>query len=395
MRKRILTWGLCLILVCSLIGCGSPKNITNSLVLWINCNEKELNGYKELIDKWSSNNGINVKINADNIDADMYIGAQNNGAKSDLVWGASTEDLEKFIKSNTIEELRAGFDNEQDYVSQDLLQNTSMNGKRYAIPIYQESVALFYNKDLVSTVPTDMNELIKEAKEKGLTFNINNGFFSYGFISSCGGYVFKNQDGNFKNDDIGLNNEGAIKGYTILQEIGNKNKLVSGDTSDEMAEVGFGNGDKAYYIGESKKIPTFEKLKVNFGVAKIPQIDGQDFKSFKTVKMAFVNPKSKHKDKSYGLMKYLIQNAGNIMIKDGYRVPVLKSDIQKEVFQKDEYLQGFYKQVQVAEVTPNISSFKCYWQAMDRNLDLLTSGKQTPKECGKSVEKDIKQLMKN
>ena len=39
-----------------------------------------------------------------------------------------------------------------------------IDGKQYAVPLGQETVALFYNKDKVKEAPTTMEDVVKLAK---------------------------------------------------------------------------------------------------------------------------------------------------------------------------------------------------------------------------------------
>lgn len=153
-------------------------------------------------------------------------------------------------------------------------------------------------------------------------------------------------------------------------------------------------GKAAFYIGEQKKTKNFIKNEMNFGVTTIPSINGEAFKPFKEVKMAFVNPSSTEKDQSYDLLKYLIDNSGSSLINDGNRIPALKKDLESEDFKNNEYLQGFYEQSKSAEVTPNISELDFYWDVMGRNLESLTNKFITPEECGEAIEKEINKNIK-
>lgn len=71
--------------------------------------------------------------------------------------------------------------------------------------------------------------------------------------------------------------------------------------------------------------------------------------------MAFVNPSSDKKDKSYDVLKYLSQNSGKILIEHENEIPVLKKDISSKEFTDNDYLQAFYAQIENAQVTPNIN----------------------------------------
>lgn len=383
------------LLVTLFIGCSNKVEKENQIIIWAKCNEKEEESLRTLCDNWAKDNGQKVKLISSTVNEVEYNAAKESKYDSpDIIWGISSEKTEWLKENNAIEELPENTEIIDEYISNDIVENTSIDGKRYAIPISVETIALFYNKDLVSEVPEDMSELMKVAKDKGISFYINNGYFSYGFISACGGYVFKNENGTFNKDDIGLNNEGAIEGYKILSDMCNKYELISQDSTDDSAEACFSMGKTAFYIGEAKKIDNFIEGKVNFAVTTVPKINGESFKPFKEVKMAFVNPYSAEKDESYELLKYLRDNSGEILIDDGNKIPVLKKDIESDNFKNNEYLQGFYKQLETSEVTPNIYELEAYWSVIERNLQLLTLGDYSPEECGKKIVQEMKENMK-
>lgn len=392
MKNKILLVLIITLCICLCISCGGTKE--NGIIIWSNCTEKEFVKIKEIADNYSKENNVAVNVVRTELNATEYNAVKNvKNDQPDIIWGMSSEELGWLVDNNAIEPINEGMIEEGQYISKDLVENTSLNGERYGIPIYQESIALFYNKDIVKEVPVNMEEFLKLSKEVGLNFNINNGYFSYGFISTQGGYVFENKNGEFLRDNIGLNNSGAIEGYKLIQDICNKYKLIPLDINDNISEVNFANGDVAFYIGESKKIDTFKTLGVNFGVTNIPKINNENFKPFKAVKMAFVNPNAYYKEKSYDLLNKIIEESGEFLINEGDKLPCLKADCESELLKSNEYLMGFYNQIKNAEVTPNIAELKGYWDIMARNLELLNSKQNTPEKCGENIEREIKEYL--
>ncbi len=71
--------------------------------------------------------------------------------------------------------------------------------------------------------PETMDELYQFSKEftKGDQYGFlalwDNFYFAHGVIAGMGGYVFKNNNGALDRNDIGLNNEGAVKGTEYIQ----------------------------------------------------------------------------------------------------------------------------------------------------------------------------------
>jgi arabinogalactan oligomer/maltooligosaccharide transport system substrate-binding protein len=382
-------------------GCCKEKEKSNKINLWLNTNEVEGKEIKKIVEKWSEENGIEVNIQIDTINSggsvEQYLNVTNNGTETknpnspDIEFGLSHEYIEKLMKLNLAEEIPKDLIDFNSYISKDIIDAVTINNKIYAFPISQECPALFYNKDLVGKVPETMENLIRDAKTKGFKYDVNNVYLSYQFINANGGYVFKNNNGTFDKNNIGLNNEGAIQGYKFLQDLVQTNKLMGPEINDDIAETAFYNGETAYYIGEEKKL---EKLKstdhnLNFGVAPIPKLNGNTPKAFKGIKMALVNPKSEKKEESYKLLKYIIENSKEDLITYGNRLPVFKDALESESFKQDKYLQGFYLQAKDSEIMPNILEAEVMWGTLQTNFNLLLTGQITPEECGDFVVKEI------
>lgn len=390
----------CFVGICS--GCNeTKKEESNKINLWLNATEDEGNEITKLAQNWSKDNGIevNVVINPLNYGGSIneYLAITDNGnapqsANSpDIEFGLSHEYIEKLIKLDLVEEVPADVVDFNNYISKDLLDAVTFGNKIFAYPISQECPALFYNKDLVSKVPETMESLVEEGKTKGFKYDINNFYMSYQFISAGGGYAFKNDNGAFNKEDIGLNNKGAIEGYKFLQSLVQKDKLMDADINNNVAESAFYDGDAAYYIGEVKKLKMMKEkaTKFNMGVAPIPKLNGNTVKPFKGVKIALVNPKSNKKEESYKLLKYIIENSKEILISKGNRLPVFKDALEMESFKNDQYLQGFYLQAKDSEIMPNILVTETMWGPAASNFNLLLTGQITPEECGESIIKEI------
>ncbi|EKQ57004.1 MULTISPECIES: extracellular solute-binding protein [unclassified Clostridium] len=385
-------------------GCsGTRKEESKKINIILDSTEDEGNEIKKIAQKWSEDNGIEVNVVVSSLytggSADEYLGATQNGSAPqnensiDIEFGLSHEFLEKLAKLGLAEEVPNNLIDFNNYISKDLIDAVSINNKVYAYPISQECPALFYNKALVNKVPDTMENLVEEGKTKGFEFDLNNFYLSYEFINAEGGYTFKNNNGTFNKDDMGLNSKGAIEGYKFLQDLIQKDKLMPTDINENTAQSAFYNGQSAYYIGETKILKMMKENNANlkFGVVPIPKLDGKIVKPFKGVKVALVNPKSNNKEESYKLLKYIIENSKGILMSKGNRLPVFKDALESESFKNDEYLQGFYLQAKDSEIMPNIVETEYMWGPVTSNLSLLTAGQITPEQCGENIITGIKE----
>lgn len=378
-----------------LTGCGQESKVDpNDIVIWMNGTTDQINKFKEVADAWSEKNGgINVSIIETSDSANGYV--QSGKKRPDIYFGVSATETEKLKVSKSVSEVPTNLFKADEFVSKDLIDAVSIDKVQYGIPVYQDTVQLFYNKDLVDSVPNTMEELVDQAKTKGFTMEIGSKNFDYGFVAAYGGYLIKNNDGVFDDKDIGASSAESIKGYKFIQDLVQKDQLFLGGTTDMMAENTFSTGKAAYYIGESGRIRTFKTKNVNFGVAKIPKLNGQEVKPLKSVSMAVVNSNSEKKDLAWSLLRYLTDNTSEYIMDYNPKAPVLKVSLETETYKKSDYLHALYEQSLQATLLPNTITGVSYSTAIDNSLASLALGLMTPEECGQQIDKDLKEAIEN
>ena len=262
-----------------------------------------------------------------------------------------------------------------DYVSQNVLDAVTIDGKMYALPIAEEAIALYYNKDKVSEPPKTMEEAVEIGKEKGFMFNAGDLYITYGLITANGGYVFKNNDGTLDVNDIGFNTEETVKGLQFIQDCVQKDGLMTADITDDIAKSKFVNGETAFYISGPWNVKDVRDAGINLGLCKLPTLNGNKISPFLGVQAAFVNKNSKKQDKAWELIKYLNENNTDIIINEGNRIPVLKSAKSEASYTDNKDIQVFAESAEDATPMPNIPEVQAMWEPGKNNLKLLISGK--------------------
>ena len=394
-KKSVIALLLASMMTMSLVGCSSSKdeasNGENSLTVWSHLTPDEVKAIAPIAEKWGQENGVNVKFVEDKGDMQAYMQAANSSKGPDMMFGLPHDNLGTFEKAGLLAEVPEGLLNKDDYTSEQLIDAVTLNGKQYAVPLAQETTSLFYNKDLVKEVPETMEEVVEIGKEKGFVFDVANFYPTYGLIAANGGYVYKNNDGTLDPTDIGLNNEGAIKGYQFIQDLVVKDKLISVDMTGDIASGEFMNGNAAFYISGPWDVKSFQDAGVNFGVVPFPTLGGNNVKSFMGVQTAFVSSKSKNQELAWDLAKYLSENTSDILLNTGNRIPVLKSVVESEEFAKNEYMLNFAEQTKVADPMPNIPEVQAMWAPAGDNLRLLMNEQLSPEECANMTVEQIKE----
>ena len=394
-KKSVIALLLASMMTMSLVGCSSSKdeasNGENSLTVWSHLTPDEVKAIAPIAEKWGQENGVNVKFVEDKGDMQAYMQAANSSKGPDMMFGLPHDNLGTFEKAGLLAEAPEGLLNKDDYTSEQLIDAVTLNGKQYAVPLAQETTSLFYNKDLVQEVPETMEEVVEIGKEKGFVFDVANFYPTYGLIAANGGYVYKNNDGTLDPTDIGLNNEGAIKGYQFIHDLVVKDKLISVDMTGDIASGEFMNGNAAFYISGPWDVKSFQDAGVNFGVVPFPTLGGNNVKSFMGVQTAFVSSKSKNQELAWDLAKYLSENTSDILLNTGNRIPVLKSVVESEEFAKNEYMLNFAEQTKVADPMPNIPEVQAMWAPAGDNLRLLMNEQLSPEECANMTVEQIKE----
>ena len=72
-------------------------------------------------------------------------------------------------------------------------------------------------------------------------------------------------------------------------------------------------------------------------------------------------------------------------MKDGQRLPVLKTVESGKKFKDDSDIQMFVKQTESTIVMPNYSEFQCMWLPAKDVVNKLVNNKISPEDAGKEI----------
>lgn len=288
------------------------------------------------------------------------------------------------------------------------MEAEKVDGSVYGLPKAVETTMLYYNKDLIKEeeLPKTLDEWYQY--DKKVTKNGNYGFlalfdqiyYAQSVMGGYGGYIFsKDSKGTYDPTDIGINNEGAIQGAEVIQKF-YKEKLfpagIVGAQGINVLESLFTSGKAAAIISGPWNIEPFTKAGINFGVAKLPQLEnGQNMSSFVGVKSYNVSTYSKEPELAQELVEFLANKENS---KKRYEVtqevPAVKELADDPVVTKSEAAQAVAQQSQFSELTPNIPEMNEVWTPTDAALQTIATGKANPKEALNQAAKTIKGQIK-
>lgn len=271
-------------------------------------------------------------------------------------------------------------------------------GRLYGYPYAVESIALFYNKDLVKNPPASFEDLetlalkINDPKKNlyGFLFDFKTFFFSFPILNASGGYIFGENQNGLNAKDVGINHQGFIDGLTFLQKL-NTEGLIPSSTDRGIAFEHFKAGKLAFMIDGPWAIKDLDASKINYGIAVLPTFKNSIAKPFVGVHGFMLRRSSKNKlyAKEFA-EKYLLSSKGiNLFYKFDNRAPA-RIDVLNDLSKTDERLAILKKSAERGVAMPNIPQMASVWSAMGKALSLSLEQKMSAKDALNQVVGQIK-----
>jgi arabinogalactan oligomer/maltooligosaccharide transport system substrate-binding protein len=250
-----------------------------------------------------------------------------------------------------------------------------IGGKLYGVPLNNKVLALFYNKSMVETPPTDFDQLLSMAADHGLAITAD-WFHNYMWVPAFGAQLF---DENYK---CVLDTTGAAAAFAYLKTVcdspgvtcdGNDGDM---DTLFRTGQVAFriqGNwlsGDAANDLGEA-----------NVGVARIPTITGHgDPRPWNQSEMASISVNATP-DEVAAAMRFIEYFTG--------------ADVQKTFLEQANWIPanasvdtsgnpivgGFLEQVPYSDPFPVVAELGATWSPMGDAVTKILDGVLTPEDA--------------
>lgn len=277
-----------------------------------------------------------------------------------------------------------------------------MNGTQYGLPKAVETLVLIYNKDLVKTPFKTLDEWFNFSRQQhkqnkiGLLAKFDELYYSWGAISPMGGYIFgKDSNGKLNPLDIGLNTPGAVSAVTTLKKFYSEQLFPSGIIGENglnAIDSLFTEKKAAAVINGPWAFQPYEAAGVNYGVAPLPLLEnGKPMSAFLGVKGYVVSTWSKDKTLANKFITFINQPK---YVKTRYEVtkeiPPLLAVMNDPVIKNDERASAVAEQSKFAVAMPGIPEMGEVWGPANAALQLIMTGKQSPKDALDSAVKQIK-----
>lgn len=323
MAKKYSALMICVAVSLSLAACG-PKESSSAkssskgaeLVVWED-KEKSI-GITDAVAAFEKEHDVKVKVvekpYAKQIEDLRMDGPAGTGPDvltmpGDQIGTAVTEGL---LKELHVEK------NVQSLYTDASIQSQMVDQKLYGLPKAVETTVLFYNKDLISEkeLPQTLEEWYDYSKKTadgskfGFLALFDQIYYAESVMSGYGGYIFgKDKDGSYNPSDIGINNEGAVKGAALIQKFYKDGLFPAGIIGEQginVLESLFTEGKAAAIISGPWNVEAFSKAGINYGITKLPELEnGKNMSAFIGVKSYNVSAFSKNAELAQELAVFL------------------------------------------------------------------------------------------
>lgn len=284
------------------------------------------------------------------------------------------------------------------------LDAVTYNGKLYGFPVFIESVGFIRNKKLVPSAPKTWDEVLTITKDLtkgdqyGFLMPILEPYHTYGFVTGFGGYIFKWDGATYIIDDIGLANEGAVKGFGFTQSLHLKYKLfppgiLERQNMHSLTTGKFEEGKAGMMINGPWTIPGAKKAKIDYGISVLPKLpNGQDMLPFSGIQALLIGNYSKNKELAFGLGRFATNADNALTLWKGFtKVPVRRDTLAKPELKSSEEVQVWSEQAALALPMPNIPEMAAVWKPWADALDVIVPGKAEIKPTLDNLVKQIKE----
>ncbi|SLK04501.1 MULTISPECIES: ABC transporter substrate-binding protein [unclassified Paenibacillus] len=277
-------------------------------------------------------------------------------------------------------------------------EESSYQGKLYAMPMDTDSRLLFYNKDHFKEVGLDPNKPPQtiaelEAAAEKLTIKEGKRFKRIGFIPwySQGwlytwGWAFGGEFQDAATGKITANDPKVVEALQWMADFGKKYNVedIAGFTSAAGTEEmdPFISGQVSMKISGNFTVKGIEKFKpdLNYGVAPIPTPTGTNFTTWSGGGSAIIPKGAKNVAAAWKFLEFLGKEEGQTLLNADSQISVIDSVNDKYGYKDDPIMKEFINILPNSHNRPVIPEGQLLWNELASATEKATRGNGTPKE---------------
>jgi len=344
----------------------APDGPTGTIEVW--APPPVVTDLDEVASSWEIETGIGVTVTAMEPEDSLTALLQDPTEGPDVFIGPHTW-LNRLTEAGIAEPISPG--------SEDVagaLDAVTLRGNVYATPVGIDTVAQFRNTIEHPLQPDDVQALAagcgdEEEFAPCLLIPIEAVDQHYPFLVSQGGYVFgRDEFEGWDPTDVGVANDGAIAGVTVLEALADAN-VTTGDGTSSVEER-FADGEAPLLWGTVESLITLRELGAVFVVEELPPIAGFDPIVPVRVTAAWVNSFSADKAAAIEFTTEVLTDPG-IGSALAIALDLAPADV---TFDEDPDLAAFTRGARLGHPVPTIFQTDHAWEQLAVAFSLIRSG---------------------
>ncbi|MDF1507960.1 extracellular solute-binding protein [Robertmurraya sp. DFI.2.37] len=403
MKKKLFIL-IALLFTLSLTACGPDRDVSSDadseeggekpekLLVW--APNDQASAVQEISQEFTNETGIEVEVLPFAMDeqeeAMSLDGPSGNGPDLFFQPGIGSLSIKGLVQPMNVE------DKVLETYSEGSVDALSYEGEVYGLPAVVESLALYYNKDLIPEAPETIAELEAIAKELtdvaidryGFLYPAADFYFSFPFMAGQGAYIFAEENDVFQVEQMGLNSDEAVAGAKMIQGWFENSYLPTGVTQDVAGGL-FNEGKVGAVVNGPWALAEFkEALGDKLGTAPLPKLENGEYPiTFLGTKGWMLSAYTKYPEAATELSIYLTNEES---LKTYYEktgeMPAKSSILSSDQFQNDPLIRGFATQLEHARPFPPVPALSAVWDPMADALTFITQGEDVKESLDEAVE---------
>ena len=263
-----------------------------------------------------------------------------------------------------------------DLILETALKTSVFDGVLYGVPLSTENIAFFYNRNLLGNtpVPATFEEVIAFAEQwnnprtgrYALRWPVEDPYYNYFFLTAGGMSLFGPDMDDYRVP--GWDSEAAAGGLRFYRSLRRIFDVQSGDAHHEATVGRFIRGEIPFTITGPWDINAMKRGRLNFGVTKLPTINGVQPRSFSGAIIAAVSSYSSNKEAAFAFIEFLSSAEGvTLMYRNTGKLAAYKDISGIEGLRDDPHLMGIQEQAPFADPMPVIPEMAHAWE-IQKNL---------------------------
>ena len=380
---------------------ADPLNDGKTINIWDSAQPKDRIFLMESINNFKKINP-ELSVNARHFRSeeelvDVFSAASLSGAGPEIVL-AGFDAMKKMAKENILKNLS----NEINFniFLGGLTELSSFDGKKYIIPFSSSDFLVFYyNKDLISEVPANFDDVIARSKELlggkdpkyGFVINALETDWIVPFIGGYNEWFYEYDSG-----DINLNSAAMEKTLNFINNIFNVEKIIPANNGYEELNNLFKSGKAAMFINGVWAVDEYKEAGINFGISKIPRNTVTDASPTPMISGLGFMVNSNSSVKSFDTAKKLINFMVSPDVQTSWALntssyPAI-TGLETDKLSSNDLIYNILLQAKVCRGKPQEEDMQLIRDVLRMNIESVLSGDISPADAKEKMQEDLLKL---